>query len=138
MRLIKNIGADRVLDQIAQPQPQPHLQPGARADAASDGLSLFAFDALASLLGAPPNLPLRVRPPAGDEETWERPDSVLKQRVSGRMVLLDISATGEENLIERDAGNVMQDLAYRRKQLQKLQEAVIDLEDLASASPSPT
>ena len=45
MRLIKNIGADRVLDQIA-----PHQQPGARADAASDGLSLFAFDALARLL----------------------------------------------------------------------------------------
>ena len=56
----------------------------------------------------------------------------LEQRVSGRMVLLDISATGEENLIERDAGNVMQDLEYRRKQLQKLQEAVIDLEDLSS------
>ena len=56
----------------------------------------------------------------------------LEQRVSGRMVLLDISATGDENLIERDAGNVMQDLEYRRKQLQKLQEAVIDLEDLSS------
>ena len=24
-------------------------------------------------VGAPPNLPLRIRPPAGDEETWERP-----------------------------------------------------------------
>jgi len=56
----------------------------------------------------------------------------LEQRVSGRMVLLDISATGEENLIERDAGNLMNDLEYRRKQLQKLQEAVIDLEDLSS------
>jgi hypothetical protein len=56
----------------------------------------------------------------------------LEQRVSGRMVLLDISATGEENLIERDAGNMMNDLEYRRKQLQKLQEAVIDLEDLSS------
>ena len=56
----------------------------------------------------------------------------LEQRVSGRMVLLDISAIGEENLIERDAGNVMQDLEYRRKQLQKLREAVIDLEDLSS------
>lgn len=56
----------------------------------------------------------------------------LEQRVSGRMVLLDISATGEENLIERDAGNLMNDLEYRRKQLQNLQEAVIDLEDLSS------
>ena len=56
----------------------------------------------------------------------------LEQRVSGRMVLLDISATGEENLIQQDAGNLMNDLEYRRKQLQKLQDAVIDLEDLSS------
>ena len=56
----------------------------------------------------------------------------LEQRVSGRMVLLDISATGEENLIERDAGNLMNDLEYRRHQLLKLQDAVIDLEDLSS------
>jgi SNF2 family DNA or RNA helicase len=56
----------------------------------------------------------------------------LEQRVSGRMVLLDISATGEENLIEQQSGNEMNDLEYRRKQLLKLQDAVIDLEDLSS------
>ncbi|MCF5007365.1 helicase, partial [Pseudomonas lactis] len=56
----------------------------------------------------------------------------LEQRVSGRMVLLDISATGEENLIEEQSGNSMNDLEYRRKQLLKLQDAVIDLEDLSS------
>ena len=56
----------------------------------------------------------------------------LEQRVSGRMVLLDISATGEENLIEQSAGNSMNDLEYRRKQLLKLQDTVIDLEDLST------
>jgi SNF2 family DNA or RNA helicase len=56
----------------------------------------------------------------------------LEQRVSGRMVLLDISATGEENLIIQQSGNPMNDLEYRRKQLLKLQDAVIDLEDLSS------
>ena len=56
----------------------------------------------------------------------------LEQRVSGRMVLLDISATGEENLIEQQSGNQMNDLEYRRNQLLKLQDAVIDLEDLSS------
>ena len=56
----------------------------------------------------------------------------LEQRVIGRMVLLDISATGEENLIEQQSGNQMNDLEYRRKQLLKLQDAVIDLEDLSS------
>jgi hypothetical protein len=56
----------------------------------------------------------------------------LEQRVSGRMVLLDISASGEENLIEQQSGNQMNDLEYRRKQLLKLQDAVIDLEDLSS------
>ncbi|WP_439644082.1 helicase-related protein [Gemmatimonas sp.] len=56
----------------------------------------------------------------------------LEQRVSGRMVLLDISATGEENLIEQESGNPMNDLEYRRTQLLKLQDAVIDLEDLST------
>ena len=56
----------------------------------------------------------------------------LEQRVSGRMVLLDISATGEENLIEQQSGDQMNDLEYRRRQLLKLQDAVIDLEDLSS------
>ncbi len=56
----------------------------------------------------------------------------LEQRVSGRMVLLDISATGEENIIEHQSRDQMNDLEYRRKQLLKLQDAVIDLEDLSS------
>ena len=56
----------------------------------------------------------------------------LEQRVSGKMVLLDISATGEENLIQTDSGDPMNDLEYRRKQLLKLQDAVIDMEDLSS------
>lgn len=56
----------------------------------------------------------------------------LEQRVSGRMVLLDVSATGEENLIEQQSGNQMNDLEYRRKQLLKLQDSVIDVEDLSA------
>lgn len=56
----------------------------------------------------------------------------LEQRVSGRMVLLDVSATGEENLIEQQSGNAMNDLEYRRKQLLKLQDTVIDMEDLST------
>ena len=57
----------------------------------------------------------------------------LEARVSGRMVLLDISATGEENIIEfADAGK-MNDLAYRRKQLEQLQSEVVDLEDLGGS-----
>ena len=54
----------------------------------------------------------------------------LEARVSGRMVLLDISATGEENIIEfADAGK-MNDLEYRRRQLEQLQSEVVDIEDL--------
>lgn len=55
----------------------------------------------------------------------------LEARVSGRMVLLDISATGEENVIEQERKDQMNDLEYRRKQLEQLQEAIPDLEDLA-------
>ncbi len=54
----------------------------------------------------------------------------LEARVSGRMVLLDISATGEENVIDESAEE-MNDLEYRRKQLQQLKDAVVDLEDMS-------
>jgi len=54
----------------------------------------------------------------------------LESRVSGRMVLLDVSATGEENLIET-SNKEMNDLSYRAKQLKELQENVIDLEDVS-------
>ena len=56
----------------------------------------------------------------------------LEARVSGRMKLLDVSATGEENVIEFQAGDQMNDLDYRRAQLQQMQDTVIDLEDLSS------
>ena len=54
----------------------------------------------------------------------------LEARVSGRMVLLDISATGEENIIEFPDAGKMNDLEYRRRQLERLQNEVVDLEDL--------
>lgn len=54
----------------------------------------------------------------------------LEARVSGRMVLLDISATGEENVIEFSDSGTMNDLDYRRKQLERLQNEVIDIEDI--------
>ncbi|WP_323772147.1 helicase-related protein [Antarctobacter sp.] len=54
----------------------------------------------------------------------------LEARVSGRMVLLDISATGEENVIDYDEKKQMNDLEYRRRQMQQLQDTVLDLEDM--------
>ena len=54
----------------------------------------------------------------------------LEARVSGRMVLLDISATGEENIIEFSNSVKMNDLEYRRKQLEKLLNEVIDIDDV--------
>ncbi len=48
----------------------------------------------------------------------------------GRMVLLDISATGEENLVETTDAGQMKDLEYRRRQLEQLQNEVVDVEDL--------
>ena len=56
----------------------------------------------------------------------------LEARVSGRMVLLDISATGEENIID-PAADRMNDLEYRRRQLEQLQNEVLDLEDLGGS-----
>ncbi len=56
----------------------------------------------------------------------------LEARVSGRMVLLDVSATGEENIIDT-SNKEMNDLNYRAKQLKQLQEQVIDLEDVSGS-----
>lgn len=50
-------------------------------------------------------------------------------RVKNRMIIMDISSTGEENVIVEDS-NEMKDLEYRRKQLEKLQNEVIDLEEV--------
>ena len=55
----------------------------------------------------------------------------LESRVSGRMVLLDVSATGEENIIDTKNNKEMNDLSYRAKQLKELQDTVIDLEDVS-------
>ncbi|SEM18311.1 Superfamily II DNA or RNA helicase, SNF2 family [Chryseobacterium taichungense] len=53
----------------------------------------------------------------------------LIQRVKGRMQILDISATGDDNVIDdRDGQN--KELEYRRKQLEKMKDSVVDLEDL--------
>ena len=55
---------------------------------------------------------------------------VSDKRTQASMVLLDVSATGEENVI--DEGNrEMKDLEYRRKQLKSLQNQVVDLEDIS-------
>ncbi len=54
----------------------------------------------------------------------------LEARVTGRMALMDVSATGEENVIE-GKGDKMNDLEYRRKQLFQLQDEVIDLEEMS-------
>ena len=52
----------------------------------------------------------------------------LEGRVKNRMVMVDVSATGEENIISKD--QTMNDLDYRRKQLEELQDKVLDLEDI--------
>jgi hypothetical protein len=44
---------------------------------------------------------------------------------------LDVSATGEENLIVEDEKIKMNDLEYRKNQLMQLQDRVVDLEELS-------
>lgn len=50
-------------------------------------------------------------------------------RVKGRMQILDVSATGDDNIIDETASQ-KQDLEYRKKQLIQLQNQVMDLEDI--------
>jgi hypothetical protein len=50
-------------------------------------------------------------------------------RVHGRMQILDVSATGDDNIIDETTGQ-KQDLEYRKRQLKQLQSKVLDLEDI--------
>lgn len=54
----------------------------------------------------------------------------LEDRVRGRMVILNTSATGEENILDA-SGSGMNDLEYRRNQLKALQDEVVNLEDVS-------
>ena len=55
----------------------------------------------------------------------------LEARVKNRMVMVDVSATGEENIISDD--QKMNDLTYRKNQLEELQDRVLDLEDIGNS-----
>lgn len=50
----------------------------------------------------------------------------LKQRVENRMLISNMASTGDDNILNTEE----KDLEYRKIQLQKLQDEVIDLEDL--------
>lgn len=50
----------------------------------------------------------------------------LKERVENRMVIADVSATGDDNVLTAKSS----DIAYRKEQLRRLQEEVIELEEL--------
>jgi len=56
----------------------------------------------------------------------------LKDRVEARMALVDIAATGEENLLEtyQIQDLIEDDLKFRNRQLKRLQKEVLDLEEL--------
>lgn len=64
----------------------------------------------------------------------------LKTRVEARMALVDITATGEDNLLSNEQIEelVEQDLKFRDKQLKRLQNEVLDLEDLNEGGVSLT
>ncbi|WP_237767384.1 C-terminal helicase domain-containing protein [Serinicoccus sp. CUA-874] len=49
----------------------------------------------------------------------------LKERVENRMVIADLAATADDNLLTQQAG----DTAFRREQLRKLQDEILELED---------
>lgn len=52
----------------------------------------------------------------------------LKERVENRMVIADLAAVGDDNILEPASA----DAAYRKEQLRKLQDEVIELEDVRS------
>ncbi len=59
----------------------------------------------------------------------------LKDRVESRMALVDLAATGEDDLLNTDQLKdlLRNDLRYRERQLLRLKEEVLDLEDMDDA-----
>lgn len=59
----------------------------------------------------------------------------LKNRVEARMALVDIAATFEDNLLKNEEIEeiIHEDMRYRDKQLLKLREEVLDLEDFSES-----
>ena len=99
MQLIKNIGADRVLDHL-----QSQIAPAAGLDAATDGLSLFAFEALKKQLdqAGPARLLLSSDKPALVFEKNEEKNIIHKQTsiTSFRPILSAIKPQTHELSIE--------------------------------------
>jgi hypothetical protein len=56
----------------------------------------------------------------------------LKERVEARMALVDVTATGEDNILntEQLEGLISEDLKYRNRQLKRMRDEVLDLEDM--------
>ena len=63
----------------------------------------------------------------------------LKERVEARMALVDVTATGEDNILntEQIEELISEDLKYRNQQLKRLKDEVLDLEDMEE-TPSLT
>ncbi|WP_204369116.1 C-terminal helicase domain-containing protein [Methylocucumis oryzae] len=67
---------------------------------------------------------------------WPTPDLDnyinLKERVESRMALVDMTATGEDNILNTEQLHelIEDDLNYRNQQLKKLKDEVLDLEDM--------
>lgn len=53
----------------------------------------------------------------------------LKSRVETRMKIVDMTATGDDNILNDEEKS---DLEYRKQQLKRLQEEVVDIEDMSS------
>ena len=52
----------------------------------------------------------------------------LKARVETRMKIVDMTATGDDNILQEEKS----DLEYRKAQLKRLQEEVVDIEEMSS------
>lgn len=50
----------------------------------------------------------------------------LKERVENRMMIADVTATGDDNVLSSQTN----DMSYRKEQLRRLQDEVVELEDL--------
>ncbi|MBS1810595.1 MAG: DEAD/DEAH box helicase family protein [Acidobacteria bacterium] len=59
----------------------------------------------------------------------------LKNRVEARMALVDVTATGEENILSNDQVEdlIEEDLKYRNQQLKRLKEEALDLEEMSES-----
>ena len=146
-QLIDNLNV-RLADDLKE-----QIKPGSRVAIVAACFSIFAFHELKQQLNQVEEVRFIFNSPAFTTDSLQQEEPVfrlerqqqerslhgtafelqlyinLKARVESRMKIVNLAATGDENLLSPEEKI---DLEYRKQQLQRLKDEVVDMEDMQS------